>query len=68
MALVTEWDFGQENDDAGIRDELGAGSRDMIWTETYGGLEYTLSRNDGLRYLGVARRPLSGSAGQVVTA
>lgn len=57
VAYLTQWDYGQETDDAHTRDGAPWGSYDLLYNVTVGGTEYVL--NVGDTYAGLNRRPLS---------
>lgn len=55
---LSQWDFGDETDDAHTLDDDPAGSDDdRVWC-VIDGIEYRLTFNEHLRYVGLTRSPL----------
>lgn len=57
--MLSQWDYGQETDDASTRDVAPWGSDDRLAVVTVGGLEYVVSENYSLGYASLNRRPIN---------
>lgn len=56
---MSRWDYGQETDDAHVRDGAPWGSSDRVYEVNVDGLNYVLTVNHPLGYASLNRRPIA---------